>query len=74
MRHPNYQIQAGLDLFTLTSIIGHLQLALRHPGTTGPSARLVRQFIDAAIDRVESDGLIHTAELLRKGDDPASDR
>ena len=71
--HPDYHVAFSLNLFVLAAVIGHLQLALRHPGAIGPAAQLVRRVIDAAIARVAAGGLVHTAALLRKGDDPASD-
>ena len=57
-----------LELQPLLCMVGNLQLALRHPANTGPSARIVRKIVDQIIERVPEEGLIATAELLRLGD------
>ena len=62
-----------MDLHVLMCVVGALQLALRHPANTGPSALVVRRVIDATILRVGEAGYRHTAEMLRLGNDPEND-
>lgn len=69
-KHPNLRLD--LDWQTTVAIISHLQLALRHPGNKGHTARMVREFVDALItnvSRVEP----KLARILRMGDDPQHD-
>lgn len=69
----NYILPVHCDLVRLTGIVAAVQLALRHPNFIGPTAEYVRAFVDQSIDRVEADGYIATAALMRLGDDPAHD-
>ena len=68
-----FTIPLELDLTAALSIIGNLQLALRHPANCGPSASVARLTIDRLIDRIEEAGLPANAELARRGDDPEYD-
>ncbi len=62
-----------LDVLSAITLIGNLQLALRHPANTGPNTRIVRFFIDETIRRMREAGLTAHAELARLGDDPGYD-
>jgi hypothetical protein len=62
-----------VDCTCLISIIGNLQLALRHPNNVGPSARAVRQLIDQVIAAIELEAP-YVAQMLRRGDNPAHDQ
>ena len=62
------------------AVIGQLQLALRHPANTGPTADLARQVAQALIDEVERraqweipEHAAALAELGRRGFDEAHD-
>ncbi len=69
----NFRLLVDLDLHTLISIVGLMQLALRHPGATGPSAEIARRAIDGMIAKLRECGLMAHAELARLGDNPESD-
>lgn len=68
--HPTLRLD--LDWTLAIAVLGHLQLALRHPANQGESARLVRNLCDALIAKVETvdRGL---ADVLRMGDDEMND-
>lgn len=67
------EVVLTLDPSTILCLIASVQLALRHPGNTGESARRMRGLIDTLIGRI---GEIEPrlAELLRMGDDPKNDK
>jgi hypothetical protein len=71
--NPNYRAPLLLDIAHASSLVSALQLALRHPSFTGPSAKFVRSIIDRTIARVEDDGLFAIAEMMRLGDNPEFD-
>jgi hypothetical protein len=59
------------DFGTCIMLIGQLQLALRHPKNTGPSAIVARQVVEKLIGRV---GLTETLRVgLLAGFDPSCD-
>ena len=62
-----------LDLDSALCLVGNLQLALRHPGNTGLSAKTARETIDGIIERAREAGYSAHAELMKLGDDPAHD-
>ncbi len=65
--------EVGLTLTPLEvwAVISHLQLALRHPGTTGASSAIVRGVVDRLGQRLAlGPGM---AEVLRRGWDSAND-
>jgi hypothetical protein len=70
---PDYVLPVVMDLLTLSAVAGHLQLALRHPGNTGPSAKIVRSLIEQIIERLEHDGFLANAKAIRLGCDPRND-
>lgn len=67
------QFPVMLDLPAALAIIGNLQLALRHPANTGPSARTARYFCQEIICRMREAGFVANAEIARLGGDPAYD-
>jgi len=69
----DFQLLLYLDLTIALSLIGSLQLALRHPLNTGPSAQITREFIDGIIGRMQGSGYPAHAELARLGYDPTHD-
>jgi len=69
----DFVLPVYLDLTTALSLIGSLQLALRHPGNIGPSSQISRQFIDGIIGRMMDHGYPAHAELAQLGYDPAHD-
>ena len=60
-----FALPVQFDLQSLISLVGTLQLALRHPANTGASALVARSFIDATIDRLETYGFTAIAKLMR---------
>jgi len=70
---PGFVLPIHLDLPTLLSLVGALQLSLRHPRNTGPTSQIVRQLINGIIDRIETHGFKATAELMRLGFNPEHD-
>jgi len=66
-------LSVHMDLHVLMCVVGALQLALRHPANTGPSSKVVRELIAGIIERVEQEGYLATAEMLRLGDNPEND-
>jgi hypothetical protein len=62
------------DLAALMSVVGALQLALRHPGFKDrPTARTVRGVVDLLIARTAEEGFEACADVMRLGDDPGED-
>jgi len=61
-------------LVDLVALVGHLQLALRHEGTVGPSSDLIRGFIDSVVSIVAEAGFPASAEMMAHGDDPEWDQ
>jgi hypothetical protein len=72
-REAEFYLPVHMDLHTMMCVVGALQLSLRHPQNTGPSAKVVRELIAGIIARVETEGYKATAEMMRLGDDPAND-
>lgn len=70
-RHPYLKVDVNWELGI--AILGHLQLALRHPGNDGISRQMVREFCDELIAKVEAVTPM-LAALLRMGDDPQYDQ
>lgn len=68
-----WSLPLELDLHSALCLVGNLQLALRHPGNTGPSAGVARRIVDGIISRFESTGYPAHAELARLGDNSAYD-
>ena|SRR5258707_4004084 len=68
-----FELPVHLDLTAALCLIGNLQLALRHPAHTGPSAQVARMIIDGVIARLGEAGYLAHAEVARLGDDPAYD-
>jgi hypothetical protein len=68
IRTPDLSLMAA---FCLTSEL--LQVALRHPLNNGPSADVVRRFIDQVLQSMCAAGFHATAEAVMLGFDPAYD-
>lgn len=66
-------LEVHFDLHRLMCVVSGLQLALRHPGYTGPSCDVVREAVDYLIGMVAQYGFQATAEMLRLGNDPEND-
>jgi hypothetical protein len=66
-------LPVSLDLESAMMLIANLQLALRHPGNNGRSARLAREVIDGLIERIEKLGYVANARVARLGDNPECD-
>ena len=66
----NKQLRFGIDISMLDmiSIIGALQLALRHPKYTGPSAGTVKSFIEKTMPLF--DGMPAIQAGIKSEDDP----
>ena len=70
---PEFTFPVEFDLASLVAIAANLQLALRHPGNSGASARVARSFVDGVIEMLEVNGFSAHAELVRRGDKPEFD-
>lgn len=68
-----YVLPVHMDLYTLTCLVGGLQLGLRHPNNTGPASQVVRSLIQDIIGRVDEAGYHNIAELMRLGENPEFD-
>ena len=66
--NPDFILPVHLDVLSALSIIGTLQLALRHPANTGAAAAVARSTIDGLIAMLTEYGFTATAELARLGD------
>lgn len=68
--HP--RIEVNLSASDLMGLIATVQLALRHPEFSGPTAERMREMVDGLIARIEA---VHPplAALLRLGDNPEYD-
>jgi len=67
-----FVFQLNMNATETIAFIGNLQLALRHPGNKGPTAKLCRKTIDAMIEVIESRYPI-LGSVARRGDDPKCD-
>lgn len=72
-RTPPFSLPVTLDLHSALSLVGNLQLALRHPQNNGAAAAVARRIIDGIIERFEQAGLAAHAEAARLGDNAAYD-
>jgi hypothetical protein len=55
------------------AVIASLQLALRHPGNSGTTARVARGLIGELIEQLRHAGLDAFADVAEMGNDPAND-
>lgn len=69
-KHGYFTLELGFT--ELISVIAHLQLALRHPGNVGESARSIRALIEKVIRGLEESEPV-IGPLLRLGFDAAHD-
>lgn len=56
------------------AVLGNLQLALRHPANTGPSALMVQAVCNDLVDRIAPDAGSPVHALCMAGFDPAHDK
>ena len=69
----DWELPVHWDLTCLMSVIGTLQLAMRHPQfKKRPTAKLTRQIIDQLISGIP-ENMPATRELARLGDNPKYD-
>lgn len=61
-----------LDMVYVTGIIGHLQLAFRHPANTGPTRQLIEKFVRDLIECIDP-GHGEVYWYLMMGFDPTHD-
>jgi hypothetical protein len=66
------QVDLTTDPEGAVSLIAMLQLALRHPGAKGHTAKRVRHMVDRLIARMEAVSPV-LGPLLRMGDNPQHD-
>lgn len=68
--NANKELRFNIDvsMLDLISVIGALQLALRHPKYTGPSASVVKSFIDQTMPLF--DRMPGIQEGIKSEDDP----
>lgn len=69
--NKDMRFHLDVSLIDLISILGALQLALRHPKNTGPSAGIVRSFIAQIVAKF--DGMPAIQEAIKSEDDPYPD-
>lgn len=69
----DFYIPLSLNLSAAMSLVGSLQLSLRHPENVGPSANVAREVIEGIIAIVASQGFAAVALLMRMGDNPRFD-
>jgi hypothetical protein len=69
--HGKRTFPVELDLATAVVVIGQLQLALRHPGNVGESAKIARDVATQLIDHVACTDVIRHG--LEAGFDPNCD-
>jgi hypothetical protein len=63
-KHGTFKME--LDFGVVVSLVATIQLALRHPGNRGPTAKQMRGFCDQVIAKMgKSESRL--AELLRQG-------
>ena len=48
-------LKVELHIYQAIAIIGNLQLALRHPSNTGPTAAITRKFIAGLQERISKE-------------------
>lgn len=68
-----YFCPVHFDLSVALSVVAALQLASRHPGNVGPTAKIAGDVIFQIIARVRADGFLATALLMDLGNDPSHD-
>ncbi len=69
-KHGTIKLDVSVTLFV--SILGALQLSLRHPGFPEQTHAHVREFVDRSIATLDRSAP-GFGRLLKKGDDPSCD-
>jgi hypothetical protein len=65
------RLQLDFSIIDLLSIVGALQLSLRHPAYKGPSTKLIRLFIQKVKFHLVAQPAL--TEVIERGFDPAFD-
>ena len=73
-RAGDWQAHFSLDLSSILQLCANLQLALRHPGNTGPAADTARTMVDRLRAELLARGFTAHAEIIALGDDPANEQ
>ena len=68
--HGTFKLEIGFS--ELLALVGNVQLALRHPGNKGETARIARNLLDAIIASVAAQDPF-CAQMLRLGFDERHD-
>ncbi len=66
-RNPAFAVLFELDLSAALAIAGNLQLALRYPGNSGPSAEAARVVIAGIVDQMRRSGFEAWAQVAEMG-------
>lgn len=73
MRDPTNRVIFDLDPTLAVGLIGHLQLAFRHPANTGPTRQLLEKYLRETIEKIDpSHGDVYN--FLMAGFDPDCDQ
>ena len=58
------EITVVAPAFAWMMVLGNMQLALRHPENTGPSAEMARQFGDQLLEKLIAEGVFTADEAI----------
>jgi hypothetical protein len=70
----DFRLPVVMDLTELLSLVGNVQLALRHPQNTGPASQIARDIVRQIAERVRQEGFPANAEIMLLGSDPTYDQ
>lgn len=70
--HGEYPFNIETNIAYMVSVVGTLQLALRHPGFPPCTREQIERFVAMAIEQVQLVSPV-IADGLRAGNDPAND-
>ena len=62
--HARDQIEIEADAFTWMTVHGNLCLGLRHPNNTGPSRKIVENFVEALEAMLVKSGLLSEEDVV----------
>jgi hypothetical protein len=60
---PRLRIAVDAEAMTWMTVLGCVQLALRHPGYNGPSSDIAREFSDALAHKLLDEGVFSAEEF-----------
>lgn len=71
-QHGDAPLKLDINVFTLMCVVANIQLALRHPGNTGPSTEAAQAFV---LETQKELGSVHPifARMIDQGWDPRFD-